>query len=359
MDTPTITATNDPAQSKLVSGLLEKIIVASDHGKPTPSYSSLRTVYCLEQKCPKEVDWLLFQPTAIPLWVIGGMMLTLGLVATIRYRRKKYFRFTFTYARITSIALGLAMMLRASVTLMSGNLVALYAASIYFNYVAGIFAYYSLCKGVIQIITLFQPPTSSEKRLMYFLHFVIRFSPQFLLIFGVAFMFHPVPKDSVTAGIQCIRTTLAIVIAVTLGIALSFAYQLSAMRKHMDKQVIASTFVTAFLVEMWALFMFARSFVGISSVARTSEVVFWMLDYLPIIVQCLVAIALGDPITEKKQEEKESSSLSSTPTGNNEIQPKSEPEPVKEHVERSVNVGGMESGYVTRDAFYTDRPCLI
>ncbi|KAJ2522023.1 hypothetical protein H4217_001027 [Coemansia sp. RSA 1939] len=353
------TATGDPAQSKLVSGLLEKIIVASGHGKSTPSYSRLRTVYCLEQKCPKEVDWLLFQPTAIPLWVIGATMLTLGLVATVRYRRKKHFRLTFTYARITSMALGLAMMLRASVTLMSSSLAALYAASIYFNYVAGLFAYYSLCKGVIQIITLFQPPTSTEKRLMYFLHFVVRFSPQFLLIFGVAFMFHPVPKDSVTVGVQCIRTALAIVIAVTLGITLSFACQLSAMRKHMDKQVVASTFATVFLVEMWALFMFARSFVGLSSVARRSEVVFWMLDYLPIAVQCLVAIALGDPITERKQEEKESSYSSSTPAGNNEIQPKAEPEPVKEHGERSANAGGMESGYVTRDAFYTDRPCLI
>ncbi|KAJ1664223.1 hypothetical protein EV178_004269 [Coemansia sp. RSA 1646] len=299
MNTPTPTMDGIPAQPRLIGGLIEKLMVASKQGKPTPRYSQLRAVYCLDQDCPKETDWLLFQPTAIPLWVIGAMMLTLALVATIKYRKGESFKLLFIGSKLTGIALGIAMMLRASVAQLNNSLVALYAASMFFNYHAGLLAYFKLWNGAMQIVTLFQPPTSAEKRLSYALRFIFRFSPFVLTVLGVALMFHP-PSRAHASGMHCIQVALAMVFITSLAIILAFVVRLPAMRGHMDRRNIVSTFISLLLVEMWTLFMFVRSFVGLNNVARTSEIIFWLLNYLPIIVQCLVAMSLGEPFSEKE-----------------------------------------------------------
>ncbi|KAJ2401891.1 hypothetical protein GGI23_001094 [Coemansia sp. RSA 2559] len=299
MDTPTPTTGDIPTQSKLISVLLKDMIVNAQQGKPTPAYSKLQQVYCLEDNCSNETDWLLFQPTAIPLWVIGAMLLTLSLVATIRYRRGRGFNITFGGSRLTSLSLGVAMMLRASVAQLSGNLLAEYAASMFFNYHAGILAYFSLCKGIMQIVTQFQPPTSAERRVVNIAGFILRFVPFLLNVIGVALMFHPPSGSASAAGIHFIQTSLAIVVLATLVLTVSFVVRFPGMRGHMDRRTVVSTLISTLLVEIWAMFMFARTFVGLDSAARTSEVMFWMLNYIPIIAQCLAAMSLGEPLCEK------------------------------------------------------------
>ncbi|KAJ1895776.1 hypothetical protein LPJ81_004889 [Coemansia sp. IMI 209127] len=299
MDTPTFTTGDIPTQSRLISVLLKDIIVTAQQGKPTPAYSKLQQVYCLDDDCSDETDWLLFQPTAIPLWVIGATLLTLSLVATIRYRRGRGFDIKFVGSRLTSLSLGVAMMLRASVAQLSGNLLAEYAASMLFNYHAGILAYFSLCKGIMQIVTQFQPPTSAERRVVSIVSFTLRFVPFLLNIIGVALMFHPPSGSASAAGIHFIQASLAIVVITTLVLAISFVVRFPGMRGHMDRRTIVSTLISMLLVEVWAMFMFARTFAGLGSAARTSEVMFWMLNYIPIIAQCLVAMSLGEPLCEK------------------------------------------------------------
>ncbi|KAJ2559615.1 hypothetical protein EV175_000251 [Coemansia sp. RSA 1933] len=289
------------APSRLIGVILKDIMVTTQQGKPTPAYSKLQQVYCLDDDCSTHTDWLLFQPSAIPLWIIGAMLLTLSLVATIRYRRGEGFRIEFTGSKLTSMTLALAMMLRAPVAQLSGSLMAEYAASIFFNYHAGLLAYFSLCTGIIQIVTQFQPPTFVEKRVVCIASFAARFVPFLFIIIGVALMFHPPSGATASAaGVHFIQASLVIVMLVTTAITISFFVRLPSMRGHMDRRTIVSTVGSMLLVLLWTLFMFARTFAGLDSVARTSDVVFWMLNYLPLIVQCLVAMSLGEPLYERQ-----------------------------------------------------------
>ncbi|KAI9500381.1 hypothetical protein GGI25_003151 [Coemansia spiralis] len=291
------TATIPEAEPTITSGVVNDLlhgIIAAGH---SPRYSELAKVYCLADHCSKSRDWLLFQPTAIPLWTLGAMAITLGLVASIKYRTHEYFRLVFVNSVNTILALGISMLLRAAITLLSGSLVALYAASMFFNLCAGLFAYVALCKGAVNLVTLFQPMTHREKLGFRAWRIVFHFCPIVLVACGVALMFHTSLRSY--AGMRCIQAVLVLILAITLLISVAFVLRLRNMRGHMRRRTVFSSFVVCVLLGLWGSFMLARTFVSVDSPARKSETMFFLLNYLPIILICLVSMVFGEPLTDR------------------------------------------------------------
>ncbi|KAJ2677518.1 hypothetical protein GGI25_003153 [Coemansia spiralis] len=226
------------------------------------------------------------------------MALLFGIIAAVKFHSRKHWHIEVMHSESLIILLGLSMMLRAALTLPGGSRVGLYSASLFFNYYSGMCAYSGLVFGALSITKRRDPLSKRKTRMLFTSRILLSFVPSILLIIGVAFMFHP-PAHNYVAGTRCIQTVLAIVIFVTLASAAVFIKRFSRIRLAVDKHNITSTIVYFVLLELWAVFMFSRTLVSLHSPARTSQVMFFLLNYLPLMIICLVSFTLDKPLALK------------------------------------------------------------
>ncbi|KAJ2677488.1 hypothetical protein GGI25_003123 [Coemansia spiralis] len=192
------------------------------------------------------------------------------------------------------------MYLRAALTLSSGgDKPALYIGSMVLNYSVGLLLYNSYCVNVVLIRSKFQPPSRTSKRINYGVSFFHLFGSFGVLVCGTVLMFHPTPDNPPAAGLKCLQVILVFVIVVTLVIVFSFAYRFKALRKHMSTHGVLSTIIVMFLVILWASFMLARLCVDLNNPARSSEALFFLLNYVPLILGILATLMLGEPVSGK------------------------------------------------------------
>ncbi|KAJ1782158.1 hypothetical protein LPJ59_006880, partial [Coemansia sp. RSA 2399] len=177
--------------------------------------------------------------------------------------------------------------------------VAIYSASMFFNYFAGLSVFYMLLCHARHIKTLFAKSSKAFKIVHLAVGGVLALFMFVLLVLGVSFMFHrPGHNDSTTAGMRCIQTMLAMILAFTLALAVAFVARFKKhLRSRMTKYSIASTLLVFLLLELWASFMFARSFVSLFNPARSSETMFFLLNFFPLMLLSIVTLTFGQPLT--------------------------------------------------------------
>ncbi|KAJ2655348.1 hypothetical protein IWW48_005579 [Coemansia sp. RSA 1200] len=257
-------------------------------------------IHCIGANCPKECDWLGYIPTAPALWTLGGVAIAAALFIPFKSRRLVPLACELIKDRLAALSLGLGMVLRASLALDDVNKISAYSACQFFNYFGSLCVFYTLFCNARNIKTKFGRLENGKLR--YATLFIGGFFALLmlvLLILGVSFMFHrPGKHDSVVAGMRCIQTMLAMMLVFTLAMAAAFLLRLKQhLKPRMTKPIIASTALVFALLLLWTSFMFARTFVGLDSVARKSEVMFFMLNILPQILLSLTTFTLGEPLT--------------------------------------------------------------
>ncbi|KAJ2855503.1 hypothetical protein GGI22_004112 [Coemansia erecta] len=112
-------------------------------------------------------------------------------------------------------------------------------------------------------------------------------------------MFYPLESGSVRDGIRCIQAFLGIIMCGTFILAVFFASRFRSVRSEMSGYGIASSIVVFAMVQLWSTFMFARTFVQLDNVVRSSEALNIVLNYLPLIIAGASYLVLGEPLSGK------------------------------------------------------------
>ncbi|KAJ2389147.1 hypothetical protein GGI23_005895 [Coemansia sp. RSA 2559] len=197
------------------------------------------------------------------------------------------------------IFLTVAMYTRAALTRSGGNKEATYIASMVFNFMAAQGIYDGLYANTILVVSKFQPPSTVLKACFNFGAILQGWSEFALIIAGCKLMFYPLESGSVRDGIRCIQAFLGIIMCGTFILAVFFVSRFRSVRSEMSGYGIASSIVVFAMVQLWSTFMFARTFVQLDNVVRSSEALIIVLDYLPLIIAGASYLVLGEPLSGK------------------------------------------------------------
>ncbi|KAJ2559618.1 hypothetical protein EV175_000254 [Coemansia sp. RSA 1933] len=254
-------------------------------------------IYCTKLNCTSERDWLTAAPNAAAGWALGGVSLASALVLsvpTVVWRN-----LAFIDGVLGLVELSVALFLRASLGKAGTHAPAIYKASLFFNHHAAIELLLLLAVMAIRLHTHYNPVMAPRQMMWVGVARFASFCLAAMALVGVLLMFNSTSADPLAAdgsGMHVIQTVTFTMLAATLGVGLlamrmSFNTGVWFYRKH-----FAALLVALFLVTLWAAFMSARSLVPLDSVARDSEVVFYLLNIMPLLLVGAVLVALRAPL---------------------------------------------------------------
>ncbi|KAJ1664220.1 hypothetical protein EV178_004266 [Coemansia sp. RSA 1646] len=200
----------------------------------------------------------------------------------------------------TAYALGLSMVLRASLSLESGDKKSVYGTSVFFNYLAGVCALnaaYRLHDSTPMRRNLL---VSTERHGKLAVLFLMAFVPLALLICGIALMFNPPNEMQRAVGANFLRALAVLVSLTSITIFVLFAGQYEMMRKHVSARKILMAISASLMVGLWSVFMCVRSYMSLSNPTRSSETVFLLLNFLPITLGSAAALLNSAEEDEEK-----------------------------------------------------------
>ncbi|KAJ2782111.1 hypothetical protein H4R18_002479 [Coemansia javaensis] len=285
-DTPTATDTPSPGDG-----------AAGDDG--------YKEILCTKLDCSPFRDWLTRLPNAAANWVLGTVCLVISLMLIrITYVQKK-FTCLMPNVSLALLLLFVSLFLRAALGLGSGDKESIYIASVVLNYVSGIAIYGTLLAGLLMAKTRYQPPTAAEKRVVSVVNTLLYAIPLGLVIAGVVLSFRLHPSHPGAAGARCIQTALTFMLAVVVVYMLFVATRFRNVVRAVPKRGIWAALLFALMVLLWTSFMLARSLVRLDNVARTSEVMFGLLNHVPLIACGVSAMVLGQPLEQPDAEGEE------------------------------------------------------
>ncbi|KAJ1663604.1 hypothetical protein IW140_004805 [Coemansia sp. RSA 1813] len=261
--------------------------------------NGLDEIYCPDKTCTNERDWLVHKPVSAAFWTLGSITLFLAIFYVHYYRPTRYSVYNKSIARMILIFLTVAMYARAALTKQGGNKEATYIASMVFNFMAAQGIYDGLFSNTMLVVSKFQPPSTVVKACFNFGAILQGWTEFALIVAGCRLMFYPRKSGSVRDGIRCIQAFLGIIMCGTFILAVFFASRFRSIRSEMSRYGIASSLIVFAMVQLWSTFMFARSFVQLDNVVRSSEALVVVLNYLPLIIAGISYLALGEPLSGK------------------------------------------------------------
>ncbi|KAJ2522025.1 hypothetical protein H4217_001029 [Coemansia sp. RSA 1939] len=258
-------------------------------------FKGIDNIYCPDKSCGNARDWLVYEPTQAALWALGGVMVFFGVFSITFGPTNKVVLFGKSDIRSAASFLAISMFLRAGLTHERGDKTAMYIASMIFNYFAGAALSNILIANSFLLWDGLGEPSSITMACswaMRFVMFCIEFS---LTVAGVYLMFHPHSESSARVGLRCIQAELGILLCI---VVLTVCVFLFVFRKleYISIGNVLSTVVTMCLALLWNAFMFARTFVDLDNVARDSQTMFFLLNYLPLMLGFLLIIFFGEPL---------------------------------------------------------------
>ncbi|KAJ1735655.1 hypothetical protein LPJ72_001774 [Coemansia sp. Benny D160-2] len=280
----------------------ELAIYETEEGMAPADIAAARSaqILCLDKQCTRNRDWLTRMPNVAAGWATGGVILALAIVLfvpTVVWRNTDYLDGVFAL-----VELSIALFLRASVASAgSSNRDIVYKASLFFNHHAGIQLTLLLATMVIRMYGHFKPGRSQMAHKVWVS--VARFVSiclAVLVLVGVLLMFNDSSDSAASAGgpgIHLMQAATFVLVAAALALAAVSAILMSGVvclwvyKKH-----CAILYGSLFLLALWASFMSARTFVSLDSAARDSEVMFYLLNVLPLALVGLVFVVLRAPL---------------------------------------------------------------
>ncbi|KAJ2559338.1 hypothetical protein EV175_000392 [Coemansia sp. RSA 1933] len=188
---------------------------------------------------------------------------------------------------------------RAALTRSGGNKESTYIVSMVFNFFAAQGVFDGLFLNTTLVVSKFLPPSSTVAACFNFGAIVLGWSEFALIVAGCRLMFFPRENGSVRDGIRCMQAFFGIMMCTAFILAVFFASRFKSVRSEMSRCNIASTVIVFAMVQLWSTFMFARTFVQIDNVVRSSEALVIVLNYLPLIIASASYMILGEPLCGK------------------------------------------------------------
>ncbi|KAJ1719291.1 hypothetical protein LPJ61_006336, partial [Coemansia biformis] len=240
-------------------------------------------ILCNSFKCSNHRDWLTKLPNAAANWTLGTISLLVGLLLVKANCTKRSYRCFMPTTSVAMFMLFISLALRASLGLSTGNKRSIYVASIFFNYLAAFLLGLLMIGAARPAITRFQPRTSGETWVGVVITHLIFWASVVLVIVGLVFSFKLKSGYSDAAGAHCIQAALVLLLASTAISALIALVRIKCVVQTLTKNAVWAGVLWAPLILLWGSFMLARTFVHVNSVARTSEILFGLLNYAPLI----------------------------------------------------------------------------
>ncbi|KAJ2358847.1 hypothetical protein GGF43_000540 [Coemansia sp. RSA 2618] len=260
----------------------------------------IKEIYCPDQSCSSDRDWLTKPPNAASNWVLGAISLVVCLMTFRAWYAKSANSFSAKFCLPPSGAgmgaLFISLFLRASLSLSTGNKESIYIASLFFNYMAGLIMCSALHVNALALKTLFQPPTAREKGVAIAIRNVLFWCPISLFIVGLVYSFGVNGTSNEASGAHCIEAALVLIMCTVLGVAAMMCWRAKAIVSSLSKSSIYAALAFIVLLLLWASFMFSRLFLSIETGARGSQILFGLLNHAVLIVCGIVALVLGQPL---------------------------------------------------------------
>ncbi|KAJ2452878.1 hypothetical protein EV183_002615 [Coemansia sp. RSA 2336] len=271
----------------------------ADASNADAAKSRLERILCEDKNCSQSSDWLMFVPNAPAAWVLGSLALLLcaplfSFTFTSNARGNK-FTLTAWFAGCAMFGMFISLFLRASLTLGTGNKLAIYKAHLFFNYHAALQLVAFLTSRMWQMSRHGDDPND---RFTFYRTVNLKIEPGkrgmnhivsanivavILYIVGICKMFDE-DKSKHVVGVRLIEAGLLFVLLILCATSLYFVL---VGRKQFMKLTVPARLLFAltwFMVVLWHSFMLARAFVSVDNVVRTSEVMFYLLNCTPVFV---------------------------------------------------------------------------
>ncbi|KAJ1897552.1 hypothetical protein LPJ66_003296 [Kickxella alabastrina] len=248
---------------------------------------------CPSQTCSPWREWLTFIPNVAAGWVLGALALILGLGLLIMALKCGGLEFIFGF--LSMLFLCICLWLRAALKHSSGSLFTMYKVSLWFNYFAAALMAMLIVQLIFRlVIHLDNTLCGAVRGLVGFVYFIalVLFA---LLTAAIVLMFNLTSFAKMHSGIQCLQAFVVImlILAVILLLATAWASSNDVKSHHMGHVIIIGLCVLFLLV--WACFMTARAFLGLSSAGRHSEALWYVFNIAPLLLIALVLLALNAP----------------------------------------------------------------
>ncbi|KAI9500377.1 hypothetical protein BX070DRAFT_248580 [Coemansia spiralis] len=254
-------------------------------------------IFCLNKKCTKDRDWLTKMPKAAAGWTIGAVSLVLGIilfVPTLVWRNTDFLDGVFALTEVC-----ISLFLRAALNTTSSNQDIIYKASIFFNYHAAIELCFVLVVMIIRLHAHYNPLISMKQVFSTSIARFVSVCLSVLVLVGVLLMFGS-SSNNVTSsagpGMHLLQAVSFFIAAACLAFGIFTLQLTSAEGSWYYKKHYAVLFISLILMALWGAYTSARTFVPLNNVARDSEVMFYLLNILPLIIIGAVFIVLRAPL---------------------------------------------------------------
>ncbi|KAJ2160193.1 hypothetical protein GGF46_002455 [Coemansia sp. RSA 552] len=264
--------------------------VLSEYAGDRPD-TNYEAIYCPDHDCPTGRDWLMEIPNNIAGWVCGSVaaVTALALLAATAAGRNA----AFLDGVLAMFELGASLFLRAALgTNNQADMAALYKASMMLNYHAGIELSHLVAAAMIRMYVHFH--AGGHRRAGYVIAAMRVLSIGFLAlaVVGVVLMFDGVG----TTGLRLIQALAFAVVALCLAVAAIAVGLLRQPGASLHARHFATAFWALLLLALWAAFMGSRTFLDLDNPARASEVLFYLLNYLPLFLIGAGFVVLRAPL---------------------------------------------------------------
>ncbi|KAJ1818223.1 hypothetical protein LPJ60_004431 [Coemansia sp. RSA 2675] len=255
----------------------------------------LPTILCVKKNCARTRDWLTKIPSDVAAWAVGGIAFVLSgllFMSTVGWRNPG-----FLDAVLAMFEVGVSLMLRASIgyATSEGAATAMYRASMIFNYHAGIQLCHLLSVMVLDLSAHFDPRITAKQIFAKAASRILSLCLLGMTVAGVVVMFKGDPAKTSGAGLHLVQTVMFIVMLLSLGMTMAAAQIVSRDGAVNYRKHITATVLPLLLLAMWAVFMASRTFVSLDNVARSNEIMFYFLNFTPLLMIGATLMLLNGP----------------------------------------------------------------
>ncbi|PIA14804.1 hypothetical protein COEREDRAFT_103252 [Coemansia reversa NRRL 1564] len=240
------------------------------------------TVFCGDNSCGQSQDWLTHKPNVAAGWITGSISLVWGLALAVGMGG--WHSWVFADGVLAMIELCISQYLRAAVGMSLGNTKTLYKVSIFFNYHAGIELAHVLTVLTIQLVEHFNPLLKQRwwQRHLVLASRLVNVGLMAIVLAGVVVMFD---AESNGPGLRLLQGVSFAVVLLCVGLCIAAAaLTMGKIGAALYKRHYAVLFISLGLLGVWAAYCGSRGFVALDSPARNSQVAFYLLSYVPLML---------------------------------------------------------------------------
>ncbi|KAJ2353126.1 hypothetical protein IWW50_003595 [Coemansia erecta] len=234
----------------------------------------LDEIYCPTRDCKGGRDWLTMQPNAAAGWAVGSIaLLCSGFLIRLRP--------SFTCAAMLDLAISLY--LRAGLNYEHGNKRAMYIASLFFHYNCATIIFVNVMNGAFSLKAAFDESKVGRAVASSLWALLLNMALFAMVVAGVVVMFRKETLVEVNAGWRLIQAVLYIIV-IMMGLSMLVLLKNSCGGSGGQTLVSLVVLLAVVLMGLWASFMLARTYVPLTNVARSSEVAWYLLGVMPLLL---------------------------------------------------------------------------